>query len=54
MESSVRSVCFSGDFTVKTVHAQKFAENATYVEVFLFQLLISLVIYIRLKRMGSC
>ena len=24
MESSVRSVCFCGDFTIKTVHAQKF------------------------------
>ena len=35
MASSVRSVCFLGDFTIKTVHAQKFTwKNATYVEAF--------------------
>ena len=46
MESSVRSVCFRDDFTIKTVHAQKFAWNAAYVEAFLFQLLTTLVISI--------
>ena len=48
MESSERNVCIRGDFTIKTVRAQKFAwKNATYVEAFLFQLLISLVISLR-------
>ena len=41
------AVCFRGDFTIKTVHAQKFAwKNVAYVEAFYFSCWLPSCLYV--------